>query len=198
MKFGKLTFLEEAGRHANGKLLWRVQCDCGTEAIKRADLVKRGATKSCGCLLVGNVKHGRRNSPEYSSWRRMKERCDRQSNVGFDHYGGRGIRYCAEWAVFESFFRDMGERPSGRTLERNDVNGDYDRGNCRWATPAEQGINKRNNRRISFNGENLTLSQWAARIGLSHQALAYRLDAGMPLEIALGSNLRLQRLENRP
>lgn len=189
IKYGKLSVLGDAGRDRNRKILWLVRCDCGNEATKRADLVRAGTTQSCGCLMTpgNNRKHGGRWSREYRSWHNMKQRCDNPRNVGFSHYGGRGIGYCERWASFESFFADMGECPDGCTLDRIDVNGHYGPDNCRWATVKEQGGNKRNNRRIEHAGENLTLAQWAEKLGMSHQTIAYRLRSGMPLDKALCS-----------
>ena len=192
MRFGKLTVLGDAGRNRHNKPLWNVRCDCGKQAVKIASMVRNGYTRSCGCMKsAGNSRtHGRRRrngkqSREYTAWCNMKARCDNDSNIGFHNYGGRGITYCERWCKFEHFFADMGECPEGLTLERNDVNGNYEPNNCRWATRKEQGANKRVNRRVTFGGETLTVSQWAERLNLSYETLMYRLIRGMPLDRAL-------------
>lgn len=88
------------------------------------------------------IKHGFAGSPTYNSWQAMKSRCDYPSQAKYHNYGGKGITYCPEWATFEGFLADMGERPEGRTLDRKDSKGNYNKGNCRWATRWEQDTNK--------------------------------------------------------
>lgn len=193
MRFGKLTVLGDAGTKRQ-KRLWRVLCDCGVTCVKVATEVRNEHTKSCGCLQrAGRQKtHGHRRftatgkqSREYTAWRNMKARCDGKNQIGFHNYGGRGIRFCERWQSFEAFLADMGDCPDGLTLERNDVNGNYEPSNCRWATRKEQGINKRVNRRITFNGETLTISQWAEKLNLPYETLMYRLIRRMSLERAM-------------
>lgn len=195
MRHGKLLVLGDAGRDKHQKKLWLVRCDCGKEAVKLATEVRNGHTRSCGCLKsAGNRRsHGRRQSnhgkpsPEYVAWCNMKARCDNPGWNGFHNYGGRGISYCERWRSFENFFADMGERPPGFTLERNDVHGDYKPLNCRWATRKEQSENRRDNHLVTHKGETLTVSQWAERLGVNYITLLYRLRRGIPLERALQS-----------
>ena len=105
----------------------------------------------------------------------MMARCFDQSNKKYDNYGGRGITVCDQWLQFENFYADMGERPKGLTIERIDNNGHYESGNCRWATWKEQANNTRRNRRITFGGESLTLTEWARRLSISPSTLHGRL-----------------------
>lgn len=115
----------------------------------------------------------------------MRERCLNKFSDDYRLWGARGITICERWNSFERFFEDMGERPSLKhTLERLDVNGNYEPGNCVWATALEQGNNKRNNRFIEFGGERLTLAQWGRRLGLSPEGIASRLRQ-WPIEQAL-------------
>jgi hypothetical protein len=175
------------------------RCDCGSEIETRARCL-RGGTKSCGCLnreiiqraslSHGHAKRGM-TSRTYRAWSNMHTRCQNPSNNRFEHYGGRGILVCERWNDFENFLADMGEVPPGLTLERDDVNGDYQPGNRRWAFNHEQQNNKRNNRRIEFRGETRTLSQWARRLGIPDGTIPNRLgQLGWPVERALTQHAR--------
>ena len=114
----------------------------------------------------------------------MRKRCCDVKHNDYYLYGGRGIKVCARWNVFTNFLADMGEHPKGLLLERVNNNGDYEPGNCRWATPSEQEMNTRRVRVISFNGETNSMRGWARKIGITHPAMRVRLDI-YPVEIAL-------------
>lgn len=156
-RFGRLVALERAGRTPDGKSLWRVRCDCGTVKAVRLQLLLRGHTRSCGCLQRERAaaaasrrrKHGHavggRISPEYQAWQQMRTRCYNSNHVAWEHYGGRGIQVCRRWREsFPAFLEDVGPRPSdGHSLDRIDVNGDYEPSNVRWATAKQQAANRR-------------------------------------------------------
>lgn len=125
-------------------------------------------------------------SSEAGIWKRMRYRCNNQRSPDYHLYGARGIRVCDRWASFANFYADMGPRPSPKhTLDRIDNGGDYEPGNCRWATPVEQARNRRGNRALSCCGETLLLTEWAARLGLSVQGLIGRLKRFPSIEEAL-------------
>jgi len=133
--------------------------------------------------------HGPSSWPEYTSWRSMRDRCYNPKARNYRHYGGRGITVCERWRTsFAAFLADMGRKPSIKhTLDRYpDNNGNYEPGNCRWATPLQQCQNMRTTRLIAFNGESLSVAAWARRLGLDHSTLQERL-AKYPVEIALGT-----------
>ena len=151
-RFGRLVVLSCAGQKYDGKTLWLCRCDCGRRTkIVRASL-RRGLTRSCGCLsdenrLMGHqATHGhcraiypQQQSPTYVSWQAMKARCLNKRHRHYSRYGGRGIRICRRWRKFGNFLADMGMRPKGKTLDRfPDNDGHYKPSNCRWATPKEQ------------------------------------------------------------
>lgn len=124
---------------------------------------------------------------EYNIWRGMKTRCHVETSKDYERYGARGISVCERWRdSFEAFFADMGPRPSGRhQIDRKDNDGNYEPGNCRWATPRENALNKRSTRMISCFGEMLPLSRWAERTGICRVLIMHRLRNGWSTEEAL-------------
>ena len=145
-KFNKLTAIKLTDKPKKRGEIWLWQCECGNlKEICRTDVVSLN-TKSCGCLL--RPRHGKCSSKTYKAWRAMRWRC------GHDPYY-LNITYSKEWEYFENFYRDMGEKPSeNHSLDRIDVNGNYSKENCRWATHAEQMWNqgKRKNTRFKYKG----------------------------------------------
>jgi hypothetical protein len=154
-RFGKLvatTPLDVRRR----SLAWLCVCDCGATKEVRSKNLTSGRVRSCGCLIKTRKKREMRHghgsgygSPTYLTWRSIFKRCTNPKDVGYPRYGGRGIKVCERWKVFENFLADMGERPAGCSIDRIDSDGNYEPGNCRWATAREQNLNKRRPRAIS-------------------------------------------------
>lgn len=205
---GRLTVTELAykdeGKHC---LMWLCKCDCGGSVILPTTVILRKRTLSCGCLQRDIIaEHGReygrlatksvsrdfayegllREHPNYGCWQSMMRRCDTPNAKNYHRYGGRGIKVCDRWLTqnngFENFIADMGIRPSKKhTLDRIDVNGDYTPENCRWATWKEQENNRRNNNRVNFDGEFITVTQLSEKLGIARDWLYTLLNRGVDI-----------------
>jgi hypothetical protein len=139
-----------------------------------------------GMRIWHRQTHGLSRTPTYIAWSSMKARCFNPNVAAFKHYGAGGITVCKRWLIFENFYSDMGERPLGGTLDRYpDNNGNYEPGNCRWATQAQQNLNTRRNKILTVNGEKLALAQWAERLGCSETAIRQRLRLGWTVQEAV-------------
>lgn len=174
-RFGRLTVID--GVVIERRRRWRCRCDCGNETTIRVTSLLSESTRSCGCLEAeAHFKHGLIHTREYSAWAAAKARCYNSRNQQFPNYGGRGIVMCDEWRDdFRAFYRDMGVCSAGHTLDRRETDGPYSKANCRWATNMTQQGNRRNNRRVTFNGETLTVSDWARRLNIKVATLWARL-----------------------
>lgn len=188
-RFGKLVAVRmvERGSRPENNHRWLFVCDCGQSKEIGIKSVRSGHTASCGCLqraavVQRNLVHGlsRDHRREYRTWKDMRGRCNNPNSQDYPDYGGRGISVCARWDDFAAFLVDMGQRPSGHTIDRIDVNGMYEPANCRWAAAKLQANNKRSNRTIEFNGEEKTLQQWCDQFGLEPSKVRYRLSVGYP------------------
>lgn len=177
--FGRLTVLRQAANNRHGQTRWFCRCACGNESTVNASNLRTGATRSCGCGEMSNRKsHGMAGTPTYKTWGSMKQRCKNPNDTSYADYGGRGIDVCDRWLNFENFLSDMGERPIGYSLDRIDNNGNYCPENCRWATSAEQGSNRRTTRYVMHNGERVTSAEYAKRIGVAKATIGKWLRGG--------------------
>lgn len=154
-RFGRLVVIERAPeKNKHGQAMWICLCDCGQAVTARSNHLRTGGTHSCGCLkrevtssLKPGKSHGLSYTQIYKRWASMLTRCYRPTAANYHYYGGRGITVCEEWRdSVEAFIRDMGLPEEGQSIDRIDVNGNYEPSNCRWATATEQARNKRNSR----------------------------------------------------
>lgn len=143
-KFNLLTVICEYDSTSVG-VRWLCICDCGKQSVVNSLKLRRGFTKSCGCVRAArvlNFVHGLANkSRTYRTWKEMRNRCNNPNATQYKWYGGKGIRVCPEWDDYTVFLSDMGDRPEGKTIDRLDNSLGYSRSNCRWATPKEQAEN---------------------------------------------------------
>lgn len=159
---------------------WNCICECGNKTIVRAEFLKNGHTKSCGCnKICSHAKtHGKANTRLYKIWIGIKERCYNPKRINYHLYGGRGIKVCEEWLNFETFYRwAINNGYSNKlTIDRIDNNLDYMPSNCRWATNVQQANNRRSNRIVKHNGEFHTLQEWSKITGVSSNTIRMRID----------------------
>jgi len=180
--FGRLTVLERVKVPGANNAMWKCLCECGNETIGAAANI--GRTKlSCGCLaketardlLTGNTNtrtHGQTGTPEYQAWTKLKLRCYDPHNPKYEHYGARGITVCERWLnSFENFYADVGPRPSSdHSIDRKEVDGNYEPDNCRWATPVEQARNTTRNVFVTIDGETRCMAEWCDLLNLLRSA----------------------------
>ncbi len=183
--FGRLTAVRMIERDPKWNAhRWLFKCACGGEHVASITLVRRGNTSSCGCLftermVARNTTHGLSKRPEYKIWKDMRARCSNPNDSDFHNYGGRGIKVCERWDDFAHFFTDMGPRPPSGTVERKDVNGDYEPDNCIWDTWEAQANNKRTNVNLTMDGKTQSLTRWCRHYGIERRKVSYRLRIGM-------------------
>lgn len=139
-KYGRLTVIKRAGKAKNRSIKYLCHCSCGNKKIIRIDSLRRGITKSCGCI---NIKHNKSMTREYKTWVSMLNRCNNSNDSAYCYYGGRGITVCSRWLKLDNFLKDMGKKPKGLTLERKNNELGYFPENVRWASWTNQARNKR-------------------------------------------------------
>lgn len=189
--FGRWTVIR---KDDNMYLYWVCKCSCGKVKSVYGPSLNKGKSKSCGCLMAelvsGRTKtHGySKGRREYNIFKGMVNRCYDERYYQFDRYGGRGIIVCDRWRYsFQNFINDMGDSPGKEySLDRIDVNGNYEPSNCRWATWTQQQNNRSNNTLLTFNGRTLTQSQWEKETGICQKMISQRIRKhGWSVERAL-------------
>ena len=194
-RFGRLLVVNPVGK-IKQHLSFLCQCDCGVLKIIRGSNLKAEQVRSCGCLgreiqPLRNRKHGMRNTAVYRVWVRMISRCTNPKGDSYKDYGGRGIKVCERWKnSFEMFLADMPPFPGkGWSIERNNVNGDYEPENCKWLPLEEQARNKRNNFLLPLGTKygRLTVTEGPFWDGFSKYQV--KCDCGREL-VVIGSHLK--------
>ena len=201
-RFGRWTAISEAPKRGKSRV-WNCICDCGTQKEVWLEALVSGKSTSCDCFRLERLRetlttHGMSDAPEFQAWAQMLDRCGNPANRSFDHYGGRGISVYPAWkSSFSEFLKDMGLRPSSKhSLERNDNDGNYEPGNCRWATRLEQARNTSRTVKIECDGVFRTLAEWSYFSGLPETAIRSRLRRGWSVWRAVSHPLKLAPIEN--
>lgn len=206
MRFGSLTVVEFAGIVSGPTSSWRCRCDCGGEVVSRLGNLTCGQTKSCGCLRAKTLSimrktHGLTSTPEHRAWAAMKKRCSNPKHQ-YAHWHGRGIRVCERWAnSFENFLMDLGSRPSPKhSIDRINVNGNYEPSNVRWATRSQQARNTTKTQYLNIAGRRICIADAADAAGLKQETLRKRVVSyGFTAEEAVSTPvLRNQFDKNHP
>ena len=170
-QFERLTALHR-DEHKRGTY-WICRCVCGAIKSFRSRSLMRGLIVSCGCKKRDSLlRHGGSGTDTHTSWQSMLSRCRKKTP---NYYMERGITVCQRWLKFENFLADMGERPEGMTLDRINNDGNYEPGNCRWATRSEQARNTRKSIHITYRGKTQPLVDWAKELRMSYDLLFFRL-----------------------
>ncbi len=187
--YAGLTAIEKVGNNPkNRNALWSFACSCGRSCVLDGYEVRSGRVISCqSCAAersrVASVKHGKTNTREFSTWTDIQTRCHNPNSTGYADYGGRGITVCDRWREsFLNFLADMGERPKGMTIERDNNDGPYSPDNCRWATRTEQARNKRNSVRVPGH-EGKALAELAEAAGITRSGMWLRVKKGKTPEV---------------
>lgn len=188
-RFGALVAIKTTSRNKRGERIWMCKCDCGKTTYVIAGSLASGNTKSCGCvgsrkIRQRNYRHGMAKTRIYNIWLRMRQRCSDDKCLEYNLYGGRGITVCNEWMDFEQFhnWAISNGYKENLTIDRIDVNGNYEADNCRWATRLQQANNKSTNHVIEYNGESKTLAEWSRETGIGSSLIRWRLKQGWDLK----------------
>lgn len=196
-KYGRLKVIsrEKNIRSESGRshVMYMCQCDCGNYLVVKAENLRSGNTKSCGCYCKDRTKetskkHGLTHTNLYHVWQGMKSRCMNKDNKAYKNYGGRGITVCDEWKDDFQTFYDWAMNngySDGLTIDRIENDKGYYSDNCRWVTNKEQQRNKRNNFIVSFHGEEVPLSVVSEKTGIDRDTLSSRIKSGMSVEEAI-------------
>lgn len=204
-RFGRLVVLKRVNNDNCGKAQWLCQCDCdksgeNLKVVSRSNL-KSGNVISCGCFqrewtINNKTTHGLKKKKMYSSWSDMIRRCNDPKHKQYKYYGERGITVCDEWLDVKNFYKDMGDRPEGYSIERIDVNGNYCKENCCWIPKEKQARNKRNITILEYEGQIAPLATWAEIFKIKYKIFRKRYDSGWTIGQILGYEERKGKFYN--
>lgn len=191
-RFARLKVLDRA-ENLNNQTRWNCICDCGKNVVVHSQALRKGLTKSCGCLSKDNTtsrntSHGLSKHRLYSIYKNMKQRCYNEKRPDYKRYGGKGVRICEEWLNDFQTFYDWAYSNGYKdnlSIDRIDVNGNYHPSNCRWANDETQARNRTNNSIATINGKRKTVTEWANKLNVHHGNVRSRINRGWSPEEAL-------------
>jgi len=194
-KFGKLLVVKRADNR-NNSVFWLCKCDCGNEVVVRGDSLKQGKTQSCSCLQKEKVKkvckknfikHGLSKSRLSNIWFNIKQRCNNPKSKNYQYYGAKNIQICCEWLEFKNFYNWAINNgyADNLSIDRIDVNGNYEPLNCRWTDYKIQENNRSNNVVVEYDNEAHTIAEWSRIVGIKYTTLLNRIKKGWNVEKAL-------------
>lgn len=198
-KFGRLTVIKRVENNKWNKAQWLCKCDCGNEIIARCDYLVQNRTTSCGCYNRDvKTKHNKYKTRLYNILKGMKRRCYNKNDEFYKWYGGRGIKICDEWlSDFMNFYNWAiangydENAPRGKcTIDRIDVNGDYEPSNCRFVTNKKQQNNRNDNCYITYKNQTHTLAEWSEILNIRYSRLFWRIKKGWDVEKAFTTPVR--------
>ena len=196
-KFNRLTAIKKIENPFSKKARWLCKCDCGNFTEVLGDNLRNGNVKSCGCLISDNNRkratHRKSNSRLYNIWRNMKARCNCKTNLRYKDYGARGISIYNEWKTFENFCKwaILNGYKDNLTIDRIDVNGNYEPSNCRWVSLSKQAYNKRDSLIITINGEQKCLAEICKEYNVKYTTIYRRITIGkMNIQEALAKSIK--------
>ena len=197
--FHYLTVIKRVENANNGHSRWLCKCRCGKETVVMSSHLKSGKIKSCGCWWQEKKHeykktHGFAHKERlYNIWRGMKNRCYTKSHARFPEYGARGITVCDEWKNDYLTFRDWAIHngyTDKLTIDRINVNGNYEPTNCRWVSMYEQTRNQRTNKFLTYKGKTQIMKDWAKEMNLSYSVLGWRIRNGWSVAKALTTPIK--------
>lgn len=196
-QFERLTVIKRV-ENQGPRTRWLCECTCGNKKEVNGQHLRQGTIQSCGCYnkeisVKVNTTHGMHKNPLYRVWASMIGRCCNPMDKAYSNYGGRGIAVCDKWQNdFLDFYNwsMTNGYEKGLTIDRINVNGNYEPKNCRWVDRMVQANNTRKNKLIEYNGKTQTLQQWCREIGIDHKVIEWRLDRGWTVEQALFKPVR--------
>lgn len=199
-----LTAISQAPRLKPKIARWHCQCSCGNPTVVDGRHLRDGKIRSCGCAQSSWMSarfstHGMTETVEYKTWCGIKRRCYNVNERSYSRYGGRGIRMSDSWRnSFESFFADMGPRPSAKhSIDRIDNDGPYSKENCRWTDAGQQAANRRDNLNLTMGDLTFSLSEWSRRTGIKAATIKYRIRSGWSIDRALSAPVDLSKVAPR-
>jgi hypothetical protein len=201
-KFNRLTVLEKTDKRKNRCIVYKCKCDCGNITYVKSTYIKKGYTKSCGCLQremasKSNKIHGESKTKLFYVWQDMVQRCKYEWHHAYKYYGGRGITVYGKWEDFLPFKKWSIENgyEEGLTIDRTNVNGNYEPSNCRWVDRLKQANNMRSNKVFFIGGERLTQAEIMRKYNISRGRIYYWSKKGKNILDILYDNKKITKKE---